>query len=179
MSAPRGFVFRLQALLDHRQQLVDDAEQILAQHEAKIAQFQRGLEFVAQRRQQMNAYQGALQVQPSIDIEALESVTGYDRVLNSEAKEIRSRLLEAERNAREAREAVVKCRIDLEAIEKLRERDLKRFVAEQQAKEDRVLDELASSAFARNMGAARGLRPTGDTPWKEQDSTSRASRSNS
>ena len=178
MNAPKGFFFRLQALLDHRQQLVDDAEQILAQHEATVAQYERGLEFIAQRRQQMKTYLGALQVQPSIDIQALESVSGYDGVLNHEAREIRSRLRDAERNMREARDVVVQCRIDLEAIEKLRERDLKRFITEQRAKEDRVLDELASTAFAREMGAARGLRPTGDAPWKDQDSTSRASHSN-
>lgn len=178
MSDPRGFVFRLQALLDHRQQLVDDAEQILAQHEATVAQYQRGLEFIAQRREQMKAYLGALQVQPSIDIQALEAVSGYDGVLDNEEREVRSRLRDAERNLREAHDVVVQCRIDLEAIEKLRERDLKRFIAEQRAKEDRVLDEFASNAFARNMGAARGLRPTGDAIWKEEDSISRASHSN-
>lgn len=178
MSEPRGFVFRLQALLDHRQKLVDDAEQILAQHEATVTQYQQGLEFIAQRRRQMNAYLGALQVQPSIDIQALESVSGYDGVLDNEAKAVRSRLRDAERNLREARDVVVQCRIDLEAIEKLRERDLKRFISEQRAKEDRMLDELASAAFAREMGAARGLRPAGEAPWKDPDSTSRASHSN-
>jgi len=178
MSVPKGFSFRLQALLDHRQQLVDDAEQILAQHEATVAQYQRGLDFITARRRQMNAYLGALQVQPSIDIQALESVNGYDGVLDDEAREIRKRLRDAERNMREARDVVIQCRIDLEAIEKLRERDLKRFLAEQRAKEDRMLDEFASVAFAREMGAARGLRPTGDAPWKDQDSTSRASHSN-
>jgi flagellar export protein FliJ len=177
MSAGRGFVFRLQALLDHRQQLVEDAEQILSQHEATVTQYERGLEFIAQRRQQMKGYLGALQVQPAMDIQALESVSGYDGVLDNEAREVRSRLRDAERNLREARDVVIQCRIDLEAIEKLRERDLKRFAAEQRAKEDRVLDEFASNAFARDMGAARGLRPTGDAPWKDQDSTSRASHS--
>ncbi len=178
MSAPRGFVFRLQALLDHREKLVEDAEQIMARHEATVAQYEQGLEFIAARRGQMKTYLGALQVQPSIDIQALESVSGYDGVLNHESQELRTKLRAAERDLRESRDVVVQCRIDLEAIEKLRERDLKRFVIEQQAKEDRMLDELASAAFAREMGAARGLRPAGDAPWKDQDSTSRASHSN-
>ncbi|MEZ4523623.1 MAG: flagellar export protein FliJ [Thermomicrobiales bacterium] len=177
MSDQRGFKFRLQTLLEHRQQLVEEAEQVLAQHQQTIAHHQQGLDFIAERRAQMNAYLGALQVQPSIDIQALQSVSGYDGVLNAEAKAITVRLRAAEQAAREASAVVVQRRIDLEVIEKLRERDLKRFTAEQRARADRVLDEFASAAFARNMGAARGLHPAGDTPWKDQDSTSRASHS--
>lgn len=177
MSDQRGFTFRLQALLDHRKQLVDEAEQVLAQQEQVITHHQLGLEFISERRRQMNAYLGALQVQPSIDIQALESVHGYNGVLDNEARAIGARLREAEQAAREAREVVIQRRIDLEVIEKLRERDLKRFITEQRARADRMLDEFASAAFARNMGAARGLRPTGDATWKDQDSISRASHS--
>lgn len=177
MSAPRGFTFRLQALLDYRRKLVEEAEQVLARHEQVIVQYQRGIELIGERREQMKMYLGALQVQPSIDIQALESVSGYDRRLDGEARTLGARMREEERAAREARDVVIQRRIDLEAIEKLRERDLKRFMAEERAKEDRLLDEFASSAFARNMGAARGLRPSGDASWKEQDLTSRASRS--
>ncbi len=176
MSGNRGFVFRLQPVLEHRQNLVDEAEQVLGEREREVAERQMGLQMLAERRQNMRVYLAALQVQPSLDIQAIEAVTGYDRALTVDEKDLRATLRDAERRAREAREVVVERRIDLEVVEKLRERDLKRFEAEQRAKDERMLDDLATAAFARNMGAERGLRPSGDAQWKEQDSTSPMSR---
>jgi flagellar export protein FliJ len=178
MSGKKGFVFKLQPVLDHRQNLVDEAEKLLGEREREVAERQQGLDMLAARRQDMRVYLGALQVQPSLDIQTIEAVNSYNQALGKEERALRAGLLEAERRAREAREAVVERRIDLEVIEKLRERDLKRYHAEQRAKEERMLDDLASAAFARGMGAERGLRPTGDAPWNEQGSTSPMSHSN-
>jgi len=178
MSARKGIVFKLQAVLDHRQSLVDEAEKVLGEREREVAEYQRGIDVLASRRQDMRDYLSALQVQPSLDIQAIEAVNGYSLELAKEERELRSRLLDAERRAREAREELVARRIDLEVIEKLRERDLKRYNAEQRAKEERLLDDLASAAFARNMGAARGLHPNGDARWNEHSSTSPMSHSN-
>jgi flagellar export protein FliJ len=178
MSARRGFIFKLQPVLDHRQQLVEEAEQVLGERHRDVSEREMGLQMLAERRQNMRVYLAALQIQPSLDIQAIEAVTGYDRALTVDEKDLKAQLRDAERRAREAREVVVERRIDLEVIEKLRERDLKRFEAEQRVKDERMLDDLASAAFARNMGAERGLRPSGDASWKEQDSTSPMSRNN-
>jgi flagellar FliJ protein len=177
MSAPRGFNFRLQPLLEHRQGLQEEAERALAQCEREVAERLQGLQLLSARRQEMRVYLAALQQQPSLDIQAIEAVNGYDVALKGEERELRARLREAEARARDAREAVVQRRIDVEVIEKLRERDLKRFHEEQRAREERLLGDLASAAFARNMGAERGLRPMGETPWTGQESISPMSRS--
>jgi flagellar export protein FliJ len=178
MSGKRGFRFKLQPVLDHRLNLVEEAEQVLGEREREVHERQMGLQMLADRRQNMRVYLAALQVQPSLDIQAIEAVTGYDRALTVDEQELKARLREAERLAREARDVVIARRIDLEVIEKLRERDFKRFESEQRAKDERMLDDLASAAFARNMGAERGLRPSGDATWNEQSSTSPTSRNN-
>jgi len=178
MSARRGFVFKLQPVLDHRKKLVEEAEKVLGEREREVAEYQRGIEILANRRQDMRDYQAALQIQPSLDIQAIEAVNGYSLELAKEERALRAQLLDAERRAREAREELVARRIDLEVIEKLRERDLKRFNAEQRAREERLLDDLASAAFARNMGAERGLHPNGDARWNEHSSTSPMSHNN-
>jgi flagellar FliJ protein len=178
MSAPRGFKFRLQPLLDHRLGLQEEAEQALALCEREVAERLQGLQLLAARRQDMRVYLGALQQQPALDIQAIDAVSVYDVALKGEERELRARLREAEARARDARDIVVQRRIDVEVIEKLRERDLKRFNDEQRAREERLLDELASAAYARNMGAERGLRPMGETPWTAQESISPMSRSN-
>lgn len=147
--AEKAFKFRLQAVLDYKQELEDREKEKLAKILAELRQaieYKRQLEEMrAQAREELKEKQRAGEV----DINLLQFYTHYLKKLD---KDIVQAALEVEKikaREREQRQALLRAAIERRTYERLKEKHKEVFDAEMAEIERKLIDELATIKAAR------------------------------
>ena len=145
-----SFKFRLQKVLDYKQQVEDTKKQELF-HLMKIFHEEEKVliklhELLLKKLSEFEEKQ-----QGELDILELLFYSGYISRLNGEIEQQREKLKEIARQITQKREEVIAASKERRIMEKLREKKYKEFMKEESRREQKFLDEIGNNAFVRNM----------------------------
>ncbi len=144
------FRFRLQKVLDYKQQVEDTKKQELF-HLMKIFHEEekvlRGLhELLLKKLSEFEEKQ-----QGELDILELLFYSGFISRLNGEIELQREKLRQLALQIEQKRGEVIAASKERRIMEKLRDKKYKEFMKEESRREQKFLDEIGNNAFVRNM----------------------------
>lgn len=157
-----AFTYRLQPLLEQKEELRKAAEQeVLRQEEelqtqkATLQSLQRRVQELVEKRQQMRRELMSTQGEKALTAAEVLERSEFVKVLGTEVQQAESdvsaQLLVVdgcEAELEEARERAAEARREVEVLEKHREKQKERFLREVQVKEEAALDEIGNVLYA-------------------------------
>jgi flagellar export protein FliJ len=157
-----GFIYRLQRLLEHKEDATKEAERELANEEEQLRAQLKTLESMRLREQELRSNREQVRrdmltsTHPGGPLSAEEVLrrSEYVKELGIQIEQARSDILsqqivieEHEMSVELARERVKQARREVEILVKHRSKQEQRFLREEQAKEELVLDEVGNVLF--------------------------------
>lgn len=157
-----AFTYRLQQLLDQKEEAKKAAARTLLQEEAELAQqhekmrrLQQALQELVEKRKQMrrellrkpdgSGVLNAMKVQERVGY--VEAVSGQIEDAQSEIASQRTVIEECEGRVRQAKKRVEAANREVEVLEKHRAKQRERFQRELNEKEERTLDEIGNVLY--------------------------------
>ena len=134
------FRFKMQKVLDYREQLEEEAKVNLAVQQTRLAEARERLE---QIRQELHQAEDGLMNAALMDAPERWLREQYVKGLRADAIQVRM----LEQLAEEARQLLAARAIDKKLLEKLKERQKQHHVREEQLKEQRINDETATLRY--------------------------------
>lgn len=147
----RRFQFRLQAVLNHRQAIVEQCEREFGEAQARVQQAEKRLKTL---EQEYFATSRTTQSQ-RIDINAQIAREQYIATLKIRMERVQSEIDAAKIIAEEARQNLVKAKQDHEAVTKIREKALTEYQRETLRLDQEAFDEMATVRFVRQTAQGR------------------------
>jgi len=142
-----GFQFRLATVMKLRQRLRDEQRTELAMaFEAETVLRETNSEINAQLEGVRNVVRELLSG-GSLDVDKLLSAKRHDVELRTRQHELQQHARQLEAEIERRRAALVEADRDVRVLEKLREKQRAKFNADQQKRENRLLDEINSHRF--------------------------------
>lgn len=155
----KGFKFRLQKVLEMREQkeklLQQRFMELLAMAEYEKKELEKLYERQEEYRQQLAEKQ-----QGNLEVHEVMNYLSYLEHLADAIEEQKVVVREAEERAEEARLDLMRAAQEKKAVEKLRDKQYEDWMKEQQRAENIFLDEISSSRFNRKAGTAASERRT-------------------
>ena len=157
-----GFIYRLQRLLEHKEDATKEAERELANEEEQLKAQLETLEYLRLREQELRSNREHARrdmlasTHPGDPLSAEEVLrrSEYVKELGIQIEQSRSELIsqqivieEHEMSVELARERVKQARREVEILVKHRSKQEQRFLREEQAREELVLDEVGNVLF--------------------------------
>lgn len=145
-----AFKFRLQKVLDYKQQVEDTKKQELFRLMKIFHEEEKVLiklhELLLKKLSEFEEKQ-----QGELDILELLFYSGYISRLNGEIEQQREKLKQLALQIEQKRGEVIAASKERRIMEKLREKKYKEFMKEESRREQKFLDEIGNNAFVRNM----------------------------
>ena len=138
------FHFKMQKVLDYREQLEEEAKVNLAIQQARLAEARERLE---QIRHELRQAEDALMSAPLMGAPERWLREQYTKGLHADAAHEALQVRMLEQLAEEARQLLAARAIDKKLLEKLKERQKQHYVREEQLKEQRINDETATLRY--------------------------------
>lgn len=138
------FRFKMQKVLDYREQLEEEAKVNLAVQQARLAEVRERLE---QIRQELHQAEDGLMNAALMDAPERWLREQYVKGLRADAAHEAIQVRMLEQLAEEARQLLAARAIDKKLLEKLKERQKQHHVREEQLKEQRINDETATLRY--------------------------------
>jgi len=138
------FRFKMQKVLDYREQLEEEAKVNLAVQQARLAEARERLE---QIRQELHQAEDGLMNAALMDAPERWLREQYVKGLRADAAHEAIQVRMLEQLAEEARQLLAARAIDKKLLEKLKERQKQHHVREEQLKEQRINDETATLRY--------------------------------
>jgi len=148
---PKAFKFRLEQMLEMKRKKEEEEQNKLIMLRRELAQEFKNK---ADREQELVNVQEELKtkrLQGMLNIAELQWYPQHVKNLQAKIKYHELRIQELEIKIEEQKQAVAKAMMERKAYEKLKENQKAAFEAEIEAAEARLLDELATIKFARDM----------------------------
>ena len=147
------FRFKYEAVLKQRQAAEDQAQRELAKHlrHRNIIhdQLARMQQTVRDSKQELS--EGLV---GSVDVDRIRDFARYSGQVTIQAREVLSELAQIERRVATARRELTEAMRQRKAMEMLRDKQYRQWLAEQRRKETVELDELAVQRYARGLSEA-------------------------
>ncbi|GEM_PF-6569321 len=144
-----SFNFRLQKLLEHREDQKKMAQEELARREQERMKVQSKLEKIETAQQRLLDFHRDQQAQ-GMDAFTLFSIDTYQSRLEQDYHTVRQKLHQSKNKVEKQREVVVEHWRQCRVLEKLKEKAWQEYIEEERLKEDRINDELALYCHMRN-----------------------------
>jgi flagellar FliJ protein len=146
---PKKFKFRLEVVLTHRKKVEDEKAGELGRATLERLQAEAAVQAVLEQQQALLTRKAELQVSGEFFAADLEEYVRYMQSLQAKEAE-RRRVLERARAGEErARQELVIARQEREVLDRLRQNQHTAYLKELDAAEMKLIDELATEAFAR------------------------------
>ncbi len=139
-----AFRFKMQKVLDYREQLEEEAKVNLAIQQARLADARERLEHI---RHELQQAEDALMSAPLMAAAERWLREQYIKGLRADAAHEALQVRMLEQLAEEARQLLAARAIDKKLLEKLKERQKQHYVREEQLKEQRTNDETATLRY--------------------------------
>ncbi len=153
---PKRFKFRLEAVLGHRKRVEDEKAGALGRAVQMRQQAEQALQAVQDAQTDLNFKRGELQRSGHFTAMDLEEHVRYLNALQAQEVE-RRRLLERQRQAEAvARQELVLARQEREVLDRLKQNQHLEYLKELDAADARLIDELATQAYARKAPGIDG-----------------------
>ena len=143
--------FRLQALLEHKQQLEEQATLELGSREAAHRHATEALDILREAEETQLRHLEALARAERFDAEISRDATAYlDRIERSITVQ-RDVIAETEARVAESRDALVEILKEKRALERLREQHLETVAREEGRREAQSADEISTARYTRHL----------------------------
>lgn len=150
------FIFKFEALLNHRRLVEDQRQRELAQHLRGQMILQEQLRAMQQTIRQSKRQLGAGLI-GRVDLAAISQFAGFSGHTAMRARQIVARLAEIDKQVHAARQSLLDAARQRKALELLRDRQHDAWRRERQRREDAELDDLANLRYAHTLMAG-GVR---------------------
>jgi flagellar FliJ protein len=145
----KSFKFRMQTILDHKQDVEDKEKEKLGKILQKLEQAMMYLASLEQKRDHTRLELKEKQRAGGIKIEDLKIINAYLKKLDNDIINARLMIEQIKAEERLQRAALLRAAQDRQAFEKIKEKHKQQFDEEENEKERKLIDELATIKFAR------------------------------
>jgi flagellar protein FliJ len=149
--SPKSFKFRLQSILDYKQDLEDKEKEKLAKILQELEQAKNYKRMLEQRKVQAQAELKEKQKVGGIDVNQLKFYTNYLKKLDKDILYTAVMIEQIKAREREQRQALLKAAQERQTYEKLKEKHKEEFDEEEAEIERKLIDEMATIGFARRQ----------------------------
>jgi len=146
---PKSFKFRMQSILDHKQDLEDKEKEKLAKILQRLDQAQKYLAGLEYKKEVTRLELKEKQRAGELDINTLRIYNQYLKKLDQDILNTKLLIEQIKAEEREQRQNLLKAAQERQTFEKLKEKHREQFDAEVAEKERKLIDELATIKFAR------------------------------
>lgn len=146
-----GFRFRLETVLSVKARKEEEKRYKLLAEEQRLQAKAMELER-CQRAHREGLDELASAGQGRIDLDYLTTCHTYVRRLKKQQEYCQNELTMVRQDVEQARQELVEARKECKAMEQLKERDYREYLREEQAKEQKFLDELGVNGHHRKRG---------------------------
>lgn len=143
------FKFKLQAVLENRKFLEENAENELALAQSELAKRQKVLEECRNEIKELKRAQKKKLSGGALNVNELVSLLEYSSVLSIRETNLIETIKQAELEVESRKEALIIARQNREALDKIREREHIKWRKSQLKAEQKLLDEMAIGIFRR------------------------------
>lgn len=150
MPQPK-FIFGLETLLDMRKQVEKDKKLALAQVQQRIAAVQKQIQDAHAAITRQNRQLAQEKLVGRLDLSYISTEKRYVNSLHVLIAQCLQKLVEEERHLATARAALLAAARDRKVLEKLREKQHARWLAEQNRIESAQLDEIGTQLALRRL----------------------------
>ena len=148
---PKSFKFRMQSILDHKQDLEDREKEKLAKVIQRLEQAKAYLANMEKKQELTQIELKEKQRAGELNINELRIYNAFLKKLAQDILNARLMIEQIKAEEREQRQLLLKAAQDRQAFEKLKEKHKEVFDAEEEDKERKLIDELATIKFARRQ----------------------------
>lgn len=148
---PKSFKFRMQSILDHKQDLEDKEKEKLAKVIQRLEQAKTYLANLEKKRELTQIELKEKQRAGELNINELRIYNAFLKKLAQDIINVMLMIEQIKAEERAQRMVLLKAAQDRQAFEKLREKHKAVFDAEEDEKERKLIDELATIKFARRQ----------------------------
>ncbi|MBU6428085.1 MAG: flagellar export protein FliJ [Cyanobacteria bacterium REEB65] len=145
----RGFKFRLEVVLAQRKRIEDECAGDLGRAVQERLARDAAVKAIDDQEAESYARQEEVQRTGTFSALDLEAFVRFRQGLASHRLQAQADLNQAKRVEDRARSALVEARKNREVLDRLKEKQFKQWQAEVEAADARLLDELATQAYAR------------------------------
>lgn len=148
---PKSFKFRMQSILDHKQDIEDREKEKLAKILQRLDQAKAYLANLEKKRELTRIELKEKQRAGSLNINELRIYNAFLKKLDQDILNARLMIEQIKAEERAQRAELLKAAQDRQAFEKIKEKHKEAFQAEEDEKERKLIDELATIKFARRQ----------------------------
>lgn len=148
---PKSFKFRLQTILDHKQDLEDKEKEKLAKVLQRLQQARDYLARLEHKREVTRLELKEKQRAGQLNINELQIYNQFLKKLDQDIINARLMIEQIKAEEREQRQALLQAAQERMTFEKLKEKHKEQYDEEEAEKERKLIDELATIKFARRQ----------------------------
>jgi flagellar protein FliJ len=149
--SPKSFKFKLQSILDYKQDLEDKEKEKLAKILQELEQAKNYKRMLEQKKVQAHAELKEKQREGGIDVNQLKFYTNYLKKIDKDIIYMTVTIEQIKAREREQRQALLKAAQERQTYEKLKEKHKEEFDEEEAEIERKLIDEMATIGFARRQ----------------------------
>jgi flagellar FliJ protein len=150
-----AFKFRLQKLLEYREEEKKMAQEELARRQRELLEIEAELEKL--RREELRTLElRRAEQSKKLDIFTLTAIESYHLFLQERLRSKQQELLQSREQVEEQRQAVVESWKKCEMLERLKEKRREGYLQEEKSREQRLNDEISLYTYFRKEGGLRG-----------------------
>ena len=143
------FQFRLQKLLDYREDKKKLAQEELARRQRELLKIQDEIEKLQKEEQRVLAFHREQQSE-RLDVLTLTALESYRFFLQERLRSKQQELLQSREQVEEQRKVVVESWKNCQVLEKLKEKSFNAFLQEEKSREQRFIDEVSLYGYIRD-----------------------------
>lgn len=149
--APRRFQFRLQTVLDYKERMEEEEQQKLARKKEKLASEENRLLWLKHLHESRRQEAGEKRMKGRLNVDELTMYHEYEKKLEKEVALQNIRVQQAQAAVETQRRKLLEATQEKKTYEKLKEKHFQGYLAEAAREESKILDELGTTKFARNL----------------------------
>lgn len=149
LEMPKSFKFRMQTILDHKQDLEDKEKEKLAKILQRLEQANQYLANLEYKKEVTRLELKEKQRAGELDIISLQIYNQFLKKLDHEVLNVKLMIEQIKAEEREQRQNLLKAAQERQTFEKLKEKHHEQFKAEEAEKERKLIDDLTTIKFAR------------------------------
>ncbi len=146
-----AFQFRLQKLLDYREDEKKLAQEELARRQRELLEIQEELEKLQKEEQRLLEFHRGRQLK-KLDVFTLTAIESYRLFLQERFRSKQQELYQSQEQVEEQRKLVVESWKSCQVLEKLKEKSLNTYLREEKSREQRLNDEVSLYGYLRKEG---------------------------
>lgn len=168
--AQKSFKFKLQSVLDYKQDLEDKEKEKLAKILQELDQAIKHRDFLLQKREQARLELKDKQKKGDVNVNELRFYTNYLKKLDQDIVQANINIETIRAREKEQRQVLLEAAKQRKIYEKLKEKHKEQFEEEIAQAERKLIDEMATVKFARKQQAELEMREAierGEMSWED------------